>query len=349
MWRSSISTYQVLEPALLQTNRCLSYHFRNTTAVANLRSMRHYATNGTPNDSNDRKNVVQKAASKPSVPFQQNPAPTPTPASKPGDPDFVPPVLSRPIGAQDPPHVGENTGKDDRSIRQRRDDFVDYDKHIARRKELTRQVAKPYFREWNNLQYHKGKTFISNPRLFRADKALYFPNMRGITLSSPKDPQDTTAILRGKVSVVNLFCSLWAEEQTTTFTGNFSGEDRNPALKELLAKNSKYAQRIDINFEENRMKAWIVKRFLGGVRKKFPVEQHSRYFLVEKGFSEEMKESVGMVNKFVGYVYLIDADCRIRWAGSGPAHPDEVDIMHNALEKLIDEQKAAEKQLSARR
>lgn len=165
--------------------------------------------------------------------------------------------------------------------------------------------------------------------------------MHGITLASPKDPQDTTTILRGKVSVVNLFCSLWGEEQTTTFTGNFSGADRNPALKELLAQNSKFAQRIDINFEENRMKAWLVKRFLGNVRKKFPAEQHSRYFLVEKGFDETLKEAVGMVNKFVGYVYLVDADCRIRWAGSGPAHPDELESMHSALEKLIAEQKAA--------
>ena len=161
--------------------------------------------------------------------------------------------------------------------------------------------------------------------------------MHGITLASSRDRQDTTAVLRGKVSVVSLFSSLWGEEQVTTFTGR----ERNPVLTEMLARNSQFAQRVDINLEENRMKAWLVKRFLGGVRKKLPVEQHPRYFLIEKGFDETLKEAVGMMNKFVGYVYLVDADCRIRWAGSGPAAPEELDAMHAGLEKLIAERKAA--------
>ena len=50
--------------------------------------------------------------------------------------DFTPRPLNRPIGLSDRPRAGENTGIDMRTLRQRRDDFVDYDKHIARRKQL---------------------------------------------------------------------------------------------------------------------------------------------------------------------------------------------------------------------
>lgn len=203
----------------------------------------------------------------------------------------------------------------------------------------TRQVAKPYFREWSNLRFQEGKTFVSNPRLFKADKALYFPNLSGVTLASPKDRRDTTATLRGQISVINLFSSVWAESQVATFTG----PAQNPKLAEILASGRQSVQKVDINLEENRMKAWLVKAFMWRMRQKLPVEQHPRYFLVQKGFSESLKEAVGMMNSKVGYVYLVDGDCRIRWAASGPAEPAELDTLNNGLAKLIAEKKAGAK------
>lgn len=49
---------------------------------------------------------------------------------------FTPVPLPRPIGMVYPPELGQNTGIDNRSIRQRRDDFVDWEKHLVRREEL---------------------------------------------------------------------------------------------------------------------------------------------------------------------------------------------------------------------
>lgn len=50
--------------------------------------------------------------------------------------EFTPKSLDRPIGMPNPPKSIDNFNIDMRTLKQRRDDFVDYEKHIARRKEL---------------------------------------------------------------------------------------------------------------------------------------------------------------------------------------------------------------------
>lgn len=197
-----------------------------------------------------------------------------------------------------------------------------------------KEFVKPYFREWTNLRYNEGKTFRSNPRLFKRDLALFFPNLYGITLASKNKPKDTTTVTQGKITVVSLFSSLWAEQQVATFTD----AKHNPGLFEALATDKmSIAQRVSINMEESKLKAWLVKMFMWRMRQQLPVEQHDRYFLVQKGMTSAMKEAIGMLNSKVGYVYLLDDAGHIRWAGSGSAEPDEKESLNAGLLKLIRE------------
>ena len=195
-------------------------------------------------------------------------------------------------------------------------------------------MAKPYFRDWGNLKYHSGKSFIAPPRLFKAELSLFFPNFYGETLlKEAKEPRDTTPLLTGKASVVTLFSSQWAQSQVETFVSQKS----NPELHDAVAQNSDVAQMVHINYEDNAAKAWLIRMFMGSLRKKFPEKDWDKYFLVRRGITDEIRESIGLLNSKVGYTYLVDHHCRIRWAGSGPSHPDELEGLNKGVARLAEE------------
>ena len=185
------------------------------------------------------------------------------------------------------------------------------------------------------MKHHQGKSFFANSKLLRSDSALFFPNLCGITIASGGKVTDTTPLLTGRVSVVTIFSSAWAENQTKSFTD----AHHNPKLRTALAQNDKIglAQQVDINVEENALKAGLIRLFAYRLRRLREEKDWGRYFLVRRGLTDEMREAMGILNKKVGYVYLVDGACRIRWAGSGVAEGEESLYLVDGFKRLVEQ------------
>jgi ATPase complex subunit ATP10 len=204
------------------------------------------------------------------------------------------------------------------------------ERNLQKRKDIVEQWGTNYFRDFKNIRkYRSGKTFMANPKVFKKEVALYFPNFHGQTLAEKE--ADTTPALKGRISVVNIYSSHWGEMQSWTFTHKRG----NPQLHEILKENKDVAQLVDINVEENTLKAWILALFEWRLRLQRPKEDWGKYFIVRKGISQQIRETIGLLNSRVGYVYLVDEQCKIRWAGSANAEGDEKEYMNKGLQRLI--------------
>jgi len=118
----------------------------------------------------------------------------------------------------------------------------------------------------------------------------------------------------------------------------FVGPAENPGLKQLLDSDKEVIQEVEINYEDNLLKYWILRLFgLRKLRAERTREEQKRYFIVRRGVSDILKEALGLMNSQVGYVYLVDPEMRIRWAGSANAEPRERESLVRGAKKLIQE------------
>lgn len=311
------------------------------------RNLRHASTSNSPSK--------PALPSKPSIPLyvglDRNPeglsaiSRIPIPKGEKGE-KFTPSVLARPLGLTYPPRPGQNTPIDNRTLQERKADFTSYQKALERRQVYLRSFFRPYFQEWRRVDHWKGKSFVSNDRLFKREKALYFPNIWGKTLAKegdgPDGGRDTTPVLLGKISIIGMQSGQWAEEQVDTFIS----KKHNPRLEEIIKESNGLVQRVDVNMQGDWARSWLVRLFSGRLRKMIPEDRWDKYFMIKlprdirRGLSDDIRDAMGLLNSQVGYVYLVDSSCKIRWAGSGHAWEGEVEGLNACLQRLIQEERA---------
>ncbi|EIN08441.1 hypothetical protein PUNSTDRAFT_87856 [Punctularia strigosozonata HHB-11173 SS5] len=227
------------------------------------------------------------------------------------------PFLQRPLGVREPPSTLA------RSWEQRRADLLDQDKRLAKRQHLIKQVGTGYWSDLNATRRHGGKTWIAPRVLIREDKALYFPDIAGTALDSGQKVH-TTALLTGKISVVAMLNTRMSEIHASAFA--------DPSNALFLSHPS--YQYVQINLQENLLKSLLVSLFLSSIRKTVPAHLHAGYMVSSQNM-EYLRDEMGMVNKHIGYVYLVDDKCRIRWAACGDAKEEETQGLVGCARALL--------------
>ncbi|KAG5437826.1 hypothetical protein PCANB_000540 [Pneumocystis canis] len=232
-------------------------------------------------------------------------------------------VLNYPIGMKEPPISQKNIKKKVKTWKEKIDNMFSLERNIERRKELLKDISKSYWSDFQAMKYHQGKTWIAPKYLFRKDKALYIANFHGITLSN--EIADTTSLIKlSPVSLISIFSSNSGEKHIRSF------------LSHELHSTVSDIQFIYINLQENFLKAGLVRMFSAAIRNQILKEQHSKYFFVNK-LPRNVKENMMISNMCVGYVYLVDNQCRIRWAGCGNATNEEKEYLITCSQRLIKE------------
>lgn len=119
-------------------------------------------------------------------------------------------------------------------------------------------------------------------------------------------------MLQGKVSVVCIMTSTLSEQHAKSFY---------EAALEVYKKDRNF-QLVQINLQENRLKAYVVSLFTSSLRKTIPTNLQSTYLLSHQDLTME-REEMALHNKHVGYTYLVGPDMKIRWGACAFAEKEE--------------------------
>ena len=74
--------------------------------------------------------------------------------------------------------------------------------------------------------------------------------------------------------------------------------------------------------------------FVRALKREVPQSLHSTYILASQNM-EMVREPLGIENKHVGYVYLVDSSRKIRWAACGKAAPGEAESLERCAAVLL--------------
>ncbi|KAH9941739.1 ATP10 protein-domain-containing protein [Epithele typhae] len=228
------------------------------------------------------------------------------------------PLLQRPLGVNKKPETKTSRWETTR------DKYLHKDQLLQERHHLAKEATRGYWSDLSRTKNHGGKTWIAPKVMIREDKALFFPDISGTPLAGTGEKVHTTDLLAGKVSIVSLLTTRVSEVQSAQFVEpTLAAHSSNPMF-----------QHVQINLQDNRMKTFLISMFVSGIRKSVSPEYWPTY-LVSSQHMEYLRDPLGINNKVVGYVYLVDPNLKIRWAACADPKEEEVAALQTCATVLL--------------
>ncbi|WVR07391.1 hypothetical protein IAU60_004432 [Kwoniella sp. DSM 27419] len=235
------------------------------------------------------------------------------------------PPLPRPLGVTFQPN------SDPKTWSQRKKELLDDDRHKAKRKALVKEATQGYFHDYNRAKgTGGGKLWMAPNVLIREDKALYFPDISGRSLLGTD--VHTTELFKGKTTLVSVITTRLSEEHEQSFV--------QPVLEDVAGHPD--FNFVQINHQENKLKSILVSFLSSSLKRTIPEDRWGSYLIAGGEWSRlDITEPLGIDNKLLGYMYLVDSDCKVRWAGCGAATPEESQALRRATAVLLGRMKGA--------
>ncbi|ODV80281.1 uncharacterized protein CANTADRAFT_21521 [Suhomyces tanzawaensis NRRL Y-17324] len=206
-----------------------------------------------------------------------------------------------------------------------KDYFFSPEAKELRQKRLDHDIVHSPFYESKSFQNTNGKIFTPPISYFKADKSKYFPDFIASTLSTKS--VSLGELLEGKVSIVRVYLTVSGEKCVDTFFQK-DGKDLAGADFESFKEEHPNSQIIDINVPQNWMKGFMIGLSKSNIKKQIPVERQDKYFVLpDHTFGYEIRQVLLCDNMCSGYIYVLDGEGKIRWATSGYADEEELELM----------------------
>ncbi|KAJ3012328.1 Mitochondrial ATPase complex subunit atp10 [Thoreauomyces humboldtii] len=190
-------------------------------------------------------------------------------------------------------------------MQKRMDEYLDLDENLRQREEL--------------LKWFSGLTEI-----YANQASPMVPNPVSKTLTG--ETTDVMSLIKTrKASLVTFMFSAFGERHVNTFT--------EPFMREFA--DSPNVQLIQLNVEENWLKAPLLRLMTPWVRRRVPKELQAKYLMHFHSILEA-RRSAGMTNSVLGWVNLVDSEGRIRWQAHGPAREHELETLLKATRMMAE-------------